>query len=133
MNYRKIKFSAREVAVIDEEGEGFVWVCLDARRGMLVAGLNYLADMRDFLMTKRSRVEDIYALGLNLRTGEINFPRLVNGRNPVVREKREISAEIKDRIETLVHYFFADADGFKRQAALPRYTKNPALLGRALN
>ena len=85
----------------------------------------YLADLRDVLLTKRSKVEDIFGLGLNLITGEIDYVGFMNRRNPQLAKNGEIAAAQKERIETLIRYFFGDLAPFKAERERPRYTRQP--------
>ena len=122
---RKMRFTSKELGDLSADLDGYIWIAVDARKGMISAGDEYLADLRDVLLTKRSKVEDIFGLGLNLITGEIDYVEFMNRRNPQLAKNGEIAAAQKERIETLIRYFFGDLAPFKAERERPRNTRQP--------
>lgn len=123
--YKKLKFSAKEIKGIMESLDGYIWIAIDARKGAISAGDVYVADLRDVLLIKRSKVEDIFGAGLDLETGRIDYLQAINRRNPSI-ENGEPTDENKRRIETLVRYFFADIPSFVAERSGPRYSRKPS-------
>ncbi|MBP5656464.1 hypothetical protein J6X15_02670 [Candidatus Saccharibacteria bacterium] len=111
---KKMKLNPAEVAQIRRKSGGYIWVAIDAKRGVIVTGDEYLIDLRDVLQYKyHSRSSNIYGVGLNLRTGEIYYAPVANRMNAVYRNAKEVPNNIKNRIETLLAYFFEDFAPFR--------------------
>ena len=124
---RKMKFSADELEQIKLEYGDYLWAAVDLRRSLITAGDEYLSDLRDYLLTNHSRPEDILCAGLNLNTGEIFFPALINRRNPRVGRKG-IPDDDKERVRSLMRYFFESIPGYQEERKRPRYSKKPSAL-----
>ena len=121
---RKIKFNKKELSDIRDQFGDYIWAAVDTHRGVITAGDEYLSDLRDFLLVKRSKPENIFCAGIDLNTGEIYYPVLINRHNPYV-DKDGISAIFRNRIETLMHYFFADIPAYadeKKNLHCPKET-----------
>lgn len=124
---KRIKFNPSELAQIRRTSSDYIWVAIDINKGVIAAGDQFLVDLRDALLYKHSRPRDIYGLGLDLHTGEIYYAPVINRMNENYREYWDIPKFKKDRIETLISYFFEDFAPFKQQSYLPRYAKPRAL------
>ncbi len=111
---RKIKFNTKELSDIRKQFGDYLWAAVDTHRGVITAGDEYLSDLRDFLLVKRSKPENIFCVGIDLNTGEIYYPVLINRHNPYV-DKDGIPAIFRDRIETLMRYFFADIPAYESE------------------
>ena len=46
---KKMKLNPAEVAQIRRKAGGYIWVAIDAKRGVIVTGDEYLIDLRDVL------------------------------------------------------------------------------------
>jgi hypothetical protein len=125
MTIRKIKFNQSELDGIRHQFGDYLWAVVDTRRGVITIGDETLAELRDFLLVKRSKPEDIFCTGFDLKTGEIFYPPLSNRRNPYV-DKNGIPEIIRNRIETLFHYFFEEIPAYQEEKNRPRYTKEPS-------
>lgn len=121
---RKIKFSQNEVNKIRDQFENYLWAAIDTHRGVITAGDEELFNLRDFLIVKRSKPEDILCAGIDLNTGEIFYPPLINRVNPYVN-KDGIPEAYRNRVETLMRYFFEEIPAFKEELKRPRYSKKP--------
>ena len=124
---RKLKFSEDELEQIKREYGDYVWAAIDIKRSLITAGDEYLADLRDYLLTNHSRPEDILCAGLNLNTGEIFFPVLINRRNPRV-DSNGISDDAKEKVHSLMRYFFESIPNYREERERPRYSKKPTAL-----
>ena len=90
---------------------------MDIDKNSIVIGDKYLLDMRDALIYKfRSRAKDIYGVGIDLRTGEIYYAQVVNRMNKIYREYKSISNRTKERIETMVAYYFERFEPFRSKS-----------------
>ncbi|MBP5633856.1 hypothetical protein J6X13_02890 [Candidatus Saccharibacteria bacterium] len=104
--YKRIRLTKEELAHLRRECEGYVWAAVDPRKCVISIGDDYLYDLRDVLVMRRCRLEDIYGVGIDLTSGEINYVAQINRRNPTVKEHGEPSDEQKDEIVHALHYFF---------------------------
>lgn len=114
MKYMKKKdLSASEVAQIRRRSDGYIWAVLDVHNNSIVLGDEYLVEMRDDLIYKyHSRPKNIFGIGLDLCTGDISYPLVVNRLNSVYRDNKGVPSQIRDRIETMVGYYFERFDPF---------------------
>ena len=96
--FRRMQLSATELERIRAELDDYIWLALDLRRCILSAGDIYIADLRDAILARRGRVDDVYCAGLNMRTGEVNYLKTFNRRNPKVGFNGEISSDTKNKI-----------------------------------
>lgn len=122
--YRRMRLSATELERIRAELDDYIWMALDLRRGILSAGDIYIGDLRDAIIARRGRVEDVYCAGLNMKTGEVNFLKTFNRRNPKVGFNGELNAATKEKIMKQIVYFFLNLPIFSAEADLPKYSRN---------
>lgn len=111
--FRRIKLSVSELERFRAEFDDYVWIAIDVNRGILSAGDCYMGELRDALLQKRSRPEDIYCVGLNMATGEFNFLKTFNRRNPLVGFSGEVDEKTKAMVAKKVEYFFGDLPIFE--------------------
>lgn len=128
---KKIRLSKEEVKRIKLELGNYIWVVLDARRGIMAAGDEYIADLRDHLLQRRCRAEDIVGLGVDLITGELDYHASLNRRNPAIAASGIIPAKLQQRTETLIHYFFEAFAPFRRPRVAPQYSYCPPIFANA--
>ncbi len=124
---RKMQFSEEELNRLRDEYGGYLWAAIDIHRGIITAGDEYLADLRDFLLMKRSKPEDILCAGVNLETGEIFYPTLINRRNPYVN-RDGVPDVFRERVNTLMRYFFESIPNYRAERERPRYSRKPTAL-----
>ena len=125
---KKIKFNPSELAQIRRSSPDYIWVAVDTKKGMIATGDQFLIDLRDALLYRKCRPRDIFGVGLDLHTGEIYYAPVINRMNELYRKEWDIPDRAKDRIETLISYFFEDFAPFKQRMSLPRYAKPRALM-----
>ena len=124
MVIRRYKFTDNEISELINQLDGYIWVVMDVNQGIIAAGDEYVSDLRDELMVKRrSKKNDIFGVGLNMYTGEIDYIPAINRRNPTI-ENGELTPNQELRVETILHYFFEDIPPFVAESAKPRYSKN---------
>lgn len=114
---KKMKLSKTDIARARKELEDYIWVLVDVRRGLIAAGDDDMYTLRDALLTRRSLPSDIYALGLDMKTGEITFSRHINRHNPVVKAAGGITEEDKARAYERIYYFFEHLPVIERMQA----------------
>ena len=104
--YKRIRFTKEELAHLRKECEGYVWAVVDPHKCVITIGDEYLYDMRDMLILHHCKPEDIYGIGFDLTSGEINYVAQINRRNPSVSVHGEPTDEQKEGIEETLRYFF---------------------------
>lgn len=104
--YKRIQLKKRELLQLQEECEDYIWAAVDPRKCIISLGDAYLEDLRDVLLVHRCNPEDIFGIGFDLSTGEINYVSQINRRNPTVGASGELSLENKENIEHALRYFF---------------------------
>ena len=111
---KRMKLNAAEVAQIRRRLNNYIWVAVDVDKGVIAAGDEFLVDLRDSLIYKyHSRAKDIYGLGLDLSSGEVYYAPVVNRMNRAYRNLKIIPQKTRNRIETLMAYFFEDFAAFR--------------------
>lgn len=114
---KRMKLNAAEVAQIRRRSNNYIWVAVDVDKGVIAAGDEFLVDLRDSLIYKyHSRAKDIYGLGLDLSSGEVYYAPVVNRMNRAYRNLRIIPQKTRNRIETLMAYFFEDFAAFRSKS-----------------
>lgn len=121
--FRRMKLSISELEHIRAELEDYIWMALDLRRGILSAGDIYVGDLRDAILARRGEPEDVYCAGLNMRTGEVNYLKTFNRRNPKVGFNGELPSKTKEKMFRLINYFFSNLPIFCAEASLPKYSR----------
>lgn len=104
--YKRIRLSNEELARLEKDCEGYVWAAIDPHKCVISIGDEYLATLREDLLTRRCRQEDIYCVGFDLRSGEIVFVNHINRRNPSTNARGEVGEDIKNEIRETMAYFF---------------------------
>ena len=120
--YRRMRISLSELDRLRDEMDDYIWIALDLKRSALCAGDEYIGDLRDMLLQRRSAVEDIYCAGLNMATGDVNFLKSFNRRNPKVGYDGDISEDTRGQICHQIEYFFAGLPIF--EAKIKRERRN---------
>lgn len=111
---KKMKLNASEVAQIRRCSSNYIWAAVDVKNGVIATGDDYLVDLRDALQYKfHSRAINIFGVGIDLRTGEVFYAPVANRMNGIYRKHKDIPNHIRNRIETLIAYFFEDFAPFR--------------------
>ena len=119
--YRRMRISLSELDRLRDELDDYAWIALDLKRSALCAGDEYIGDLRDVLMQRRSLAENIYCIGLNMATGDINYLKTFNRRNPKVGYSGSISEEVKKEISHQIDYFLGGLPIFEATTKRQRY------------
>lgn len=114
---KKLKFTQKELQKLNEDFDGYLWLAIDVHRSVISAGDEILSDLRDILVSRHSRTEDIVAAGIDLNTGELFIPYFVNRLNPAIRHDG-LSDQMVQNVEEKIHYFFEDIPAYKAPAEL---------------
>ena len=111
---KKSSLNASEVAKIRRRSDDYIWAVLDTAQNRIVIGDESLVELRGTLIRKfRSYSNNIYGIGLDLRTGEIFYAKVINRMNSNYRALKDIPQNIKNRIETMVAYYFERFEPFR--------------------
>ncbi len=111
--YKRVQFKKHELLQLQQDCEDYVWAVVDPSNYSIALGDEYLADLRDCLLVKRCRPENIFGIGLNLGTGEVDYIAQINRRNPTVARSGELTIENKDNIDKVIHYFFEKLPAYR--------------------
>ncbi len=114
--YKRVRFTKHELKQLCEDCEGYIWAVLDTKKYAISLGDTYLADLRDVLLMRRCRLEDVFGIGINLRTGEIDYVSFINRRNPMVDMDGELSPKMREDVENVVHYFFENLPAYRERS-----------------
>ncbi|MBR5669946.1 hypothetical protein IKX12_02600 [Candidatus Saccharibacteria bacterium] len=111
--YKRVRFTKNELKQLCEDCDGYVWAALDAKKYAISLGDSYLEDLRDVLLLRRCRLEDVFGIGFDLNTGEIKYISFINRRNPMVGCKGELTPELRENVEDAIHYFFENLPAYQ--------------------
>ena len=120
---RKICFSIEEIRTFVSELDGYVWMAVDTKRGMMAVGDGFEEELKYELLKRKCLTYDVYGVGFDLVTGDIDYVSSINVRFADKGSTREVPFEKRERIETLVRYFFSELPIFKDEKKKPRYSK----------
>jgi hypothetical protein len=120
---KRISFSTEEIELMLRDLDGYVWAVLDVKKGMIAVGNDYVGNMKNALPKQKCSIYDIFGVGFDLRTGEVDYFSLANVKMADKSSTREVPADKKERIETLIKYFFVELPVFKSEGKRPRYSK----------
>ncbi len=104
--YKRVQLKKREIAKIQQDCEGYVWAAIDLSNYAIAFGDDYLADLRDCLLVKRSNPANVFGVGIDLETGRIDYITQINRRNPTVDCNGRLTLETEEKIREVMHYFF---------------------------
>ena len=107
------------------EMDGYVWIAVDVKKNIIVAGDETAETMKRALLDNKSAIQDIFGIGFDLELGEIDFVSPINKKFIDKNSTREVPEEKHDRIETMMYYFFSELPAFKKRGGRPRYSKRP--------
>lgn len=120
---RKMRFKKEEVFEILEVLDDYIWIAIDVKRGVICGGDELIAILKRDLLALGSKIYDIYGVGLDLITGEIDYYSSINIKRIVPDSTREVPMEKRERIETLINYFFEELLVRKESCQQGRYVR----------
>ncbi len=113
--YKRVQLKKRELLKIQHDCEDYIWAAVDPTKCVISFGDDYLSDLRDVLLVRRCLPENIFGIGFNMGTGEIDFIAQINRRNPSVGVSGELDGKDKDKIEKTMRYFFEKLPVYRDQ------------------
>ena len=78
---RKMSFSREEVGSLLGDLDGYIWAVVDAKKGVMAAGDEYVGEMKRALLKQKCSIYDIFGIGIDLVTGEIDYYSPANKKN----------------------------------------------------
>lgn len=108
MIVRKFCFSSDEAEYIKEKFDGYIWVAIDVKKGIIAAGDEHITELRLVLLRQHSAKEDILGIGIDLDFGEIFLYTPINPVADTKLDHHRVPDQYCDRIDDLVRYFFAE-------------------------
>ncbi len=111
--YKRVQLKKRELIQLKQDCEDYIWIAIDPVNYAISLGDDYLADLRDCLLVKRSQPENVFGIGLDMVTGEIDYIAQINRRNPTVDGSGELKGEDKASIEKVLRYFFEKLPAYR--------------------
>jgi len=120
---KRMNFSKEELEKMLSDLDGYVWVVLDAKKGIIAVGDEYVGEMKNALLRQKCSIYDIFGVGFDLETGEIDYFSPANVKLADKSSSREVPKDKRERIETLMGYFFVELPAFKLDKKKPRYSK----------
>lgn len=123
LEIKKMHFAEQEIERLIDELDGYMWVVLDIKKGIIVVGDEFVGVLKYELLKMKCAASDIFGVGIDLRTGEIDFYSPVNVKFFDKTSTRAVPEEKRERVETLIKYFFSELPAYKKEKTQPRFTK----------
>ena len=120
---KRLNFSGEEIERMVDDLDGYVWIVMDIKKGIVAVGDEYVGKMKNALMKQSCSIYNIFGVGFDLQTGEIDYYSSVNVKWVDKRSTKEAPEMTRGRIEDLVRYFFVELPVFKQVESNPRYSK----------
>ena len=120
---KRLNFSDKEIEKMVDDLDGYIWIVMDIKKGIVAAGDEYVVKMKNALMKQSCSIYNIFGVGFDLQTGEIDYYSPVNKKWADKESTKEAPEIIRGRIESLVKYFFVELPVFKLVKSNPRYSK----------
>jgi hypothetical protein len=111
---KKLQLSKQELKQLRRETEGYAWVAMDIKNHMIVAGSEHYSALKRKLYDNRSRAHDIWGVGLDMRTGDIDYVSPINRKLQGWRSVL-VPRELIERINKEIYYFFDNLAAVRRQ------------------
>ncbi len=112
---KKMHFSNREIESMTCETGGYVWAAVDVRRNVIAAGDEFVGEMKNALLRRKSSIGDVYGVGMDTNTGEIEYRSPINAKLMDAGRSSEVPLEKRGRIETLLKYFFLESKAVRAE------------------
>ena len=126
MLVRKFCFSSEEAESIQNRFEGYIWVAVDVKKGIIAAGDEHIVELRRELLRQRSVKEDIVGIGIDLNFGEVFLYTPINPASKETKlDHHRVPDQHRERLDDLVNYFFAEFPCFIRQHEHHKLYKKP--------
>lgn len=120
---QKLNFKPQELDNIIQSLEGYIWVAIDIRKCIIAAGDERITDLKWALLQRKCNIYNIFGIGLDLITGEIDFYSPINIKRVDPASTPEVPQQQRSRIEDIIHYFFRELPVFR----LPRHAAHRKL------
>jgi hypothetical protein len=110
---KQLRLSKKELDYIVNSLDGYIWVAIDIKKGTISAGDTLISELKWSLLHRKSNIKNIFGIGLDLITGEIDFISSINIKRIDPLSTKEVPDEKRERIEDLIRYFFSELPIFK--------------------
>ncbi len=125
---RKMKLSAKDMAAVCEELDGYIWVVFDTAKGIMAAGDEYILALRDCLLAQHhSQPSDLFGVGVNLKKGDCENLFIVNRLNENVKRDGSFDKSNEERLNDLIYYFFENLPAYAGIYDRPHYSRDELL------
>ena len=104
----KLQFTNKEIKKMKSELDGYVWLAVDVKRHIMVAGDEHFRALKQVLFRERCRSGDIWGAGVDLSSGEIDFRSPVNRKLIPSHTTTDIPGDVEEKVEREVRYFFGN-------------------------
>ena len=95
------KIDSESLKQVAEDLKGYVKVVVDVQRKILSAGGEKYVDGEQLLLKDGSRQENLWGVGLDLETNEMDFDSMINLR-PAQNSSREIlDQKVRQQVESI--------------------------------
>lgn len=125
---RKMKLSPKDMGEVCNELDGYIWAVFDVAKGIMAAGDEYVFVLRDSLMSQHhSRPNDIFGVGIDLKSGSCENLFLVNRLNETVSRNGSFDKNSEGRLNDLIYYFFENLPAYAGIYDRPHYSRDELL------
>jgi hypothetical protein len=110
---KKFLLSEDEIKELHEHNEGYAWAAIDIKKHIIAVGAENIFDIKRALVNNQCLLPNIYGVGLDLETGEINYRSPINRKISNLLQDPVAPEEKREDIEREIRYFFQDLPAIK--------------------
>ena len=112
---KKLELTKDELKELRKDTNGYTWVAVDVKRHTIATGDEHYSKLKKGLYDGKSRLRDIWGVGLNMQNGEIDYQSPINRRILDKKSSSLVPTELIDRINREIFYFFGNLVAVQRQ------------------
>jgi len=112
---KKFQLTKEELKKLRKETEGYAWIAVDVKKHLMVVGDEHYSVLKKKLFEQKSRSRDVWGVGLDMRSGEIDYCSPINRKLLTKRPSPYVPTELIDRVNTEIQYFFDNLRAVRNQ------------------
>ena len=105
---KRLQLSKGELKVLRRETEGYAWVAVDIKRHTIATGSEHFSLLKRKLYEHKSRVRDIWGVGLDMQSGEIDYNSPINRKLMDKKSTIKVPLDLIDKVNQEIFYFFGN-------------------------
>lgn len=105
---KNLQLSKEELRELRRDTDGYAWVAVDVARHIIATGGEHFMTLKQKLFEGKSRVRDIWGVGVDMVSGEIEYRSPINRKILDRQSTSHVPSELIERINREIYYFFGN-------------------------